>query len=205
MTREDVLQDLAYARSVAEEGRNAPLVGGSYMAMFGVLLTIAYSAQWAVASGAIAAGPQAIGVIWAGFGALAWGGSTLLSRRVRKLPGGSAIPNRVDRAVWHATAISILVVVAGTVLRGIFNAGFGLTDAIMASGFGLYGAALFASATVGGHTWLRTFALLAWLASGLMWFFMGAVWLYLLAAGASVVVLLAPGVIMMRREPATVV
>lgn len=204
MTREDVLQDLAYARGVAEEGRNAPLVGGSYMAMFGVLLAIAYSAQWAVVTGVIAAGPQAIGVIWAAFGALAWAGSMLLGQRVRKLPGGGAIPNRVDRAVWQAAAFSILVVVAGTVLRGIFDAGYGMTDAIMASGFGLYGAALYASAMVGGHTWLRTFALMAWVASGLMWFFMGAAWLYLLAAGASVAVLLAPGVIMLRREPATV-
>jgi hypothetical protein len=124
---------------------------------------------------------------------------------VRALPGGASIPNRVDRNVWQAVAIAILAVVAGTVLRAMISGDFLAPNAIVASGFGLYGVALYATATIGGHAWLRPFAFLAWAASGLLWFFLTAPWLYLFAAAACVAVLIVPGVVMMRREPSAIV
>ena len=41
MTREEMLADLAYARTLAEEGRHAPLIGGRYLVLFGALLCVA--------------------------------------------------------------------------------------------------------------------------------------------------------------------
>lgn len=205
MTREELAQDLAYARTLAEEGRHAPLIGGSYLVLFGVLLTICYAAQWAVLAGKLQLPANMVGLIWVGFGICAMIGSSVLSGRVRKLPGGAAISNRIDRNIWQGVAVAILVVVAGTVLRAIFKNDQTAPDAIMASGFGLYGVALYATATAGGHLWLRNFAVQAWVLSGLLWFFMGETWIYLLAAGGAVAVLIAPGLIMMRREPSTTV
>lgn len=205
MTREEMLADLAYARTLAEEGRHAPLIGGSYLVLFGVLLTICYAVQWAGLAGLLPIADNMIGLVWVAFGVAAFIGSWLLSRRVRSLPGGAAIPNRVDRNVWQGVVVAILVVVAGTTLRGIFQQEFTAPNAIVASGFGLYGVALYVTATAGGHTWLRSFALQAWLVSGLLWFFLNEPWLYLLAAGACVAVLLVPGLIMMTREPKTTV
>jgi len=200
-----MLDDLAYARSLAEEGRHAPLIGGSYLVLFGVLLTVCYGLQWAVLSGVLAAPTSFIGLGWIVFSVVAFAGSLLLGRRVRKLPGGAAIPNRVDRAVWHGVIAALFAVVAGTIVRGVMQADYTAPNAIVASGFGLYGVALYVTSTVGGHAWVRSFALMSWVTSGVLWFFVTNPVLYLLAAGASVIVLIAPGVIMMRREPATTV
>ena len=205
MTREEMLSDLAYARTLAEEGRNAPLVGGSFSVLFGVLLAICYAAQWAVLTGVWPVDGDVIGYVWIGFGVCALIGSALLSARVRGMPGAAAIPNRVDRTVWQGVAIAILAVVAGTIARAIAQNDYTAPNAIVAAGFGLYGVALYATATVGGHTWLRAFAFTSWLVSCLMWYFLGEPWLYLLAAAASAVVLIVPGLVMMRREPKTVV
>ncbi len=205
MTRDEMLADLAYARTLAEEGRNAPLIGGSYLVLFGALLTICYGAQWAAITALLPVPTNNIGAIWIAFGVAAFVGSWLLSRRVRALPGGAAIPNRVDRNVWQGVVIAILVVVAGTLVRGIVERDFTAPNAIVASGFGLYGVALYVTATAGGHTWLRNFAVQAWIVSGLLWYFLNEPLLYLLAAGACIAVLIAPGLIMMSREPKTTV
>jgi hypothetical protein len=205
MTREEMLADLAYARTLAEEGRHAPLIGGSYLILFGVLLTICYSVQWAAISQVIPVRGQWIGLLWIGFGVTAFLGMTLLRRRVRQLPGSAAIPNRVDRNVWQGVTAAILVVVAGTVTRGIVSNDFTAPNAIVAAGFGLYGVALYVTATAGGHGWLKTFAFLAWIISGLLWYFFNEAWLYLLAAAGCIAVLIAPGLIMLRHEPKTVV
>lgn len=205
MTRDEMLDDLAYARTLAEEGRHAPLIGGSYLVLFGVLLTLCYALQWGMLSGLLPVAAGFIGVLWLAFGVVAFAGCALLARRVRRLPGGAAIPNRVDRAVWQGVVAAILVVVAGSILRGAVEGDDLAPNAIVASGFGLYGVALYVTGTVGGHKWVRNFAIQAWVASGLLWFFLNEPWVYLLAAGAGVAVLIAPGLIMMRREPATTV
>lgn len=205
MTREEMLSDLAYARTLAEEGRHAPLVGGSYPVFFGVLLALCYGAQYAILSGALAVPTNTIGLIWGGFGVLATVGSIVLGKRVGALPGGAAISNRVDRAVWQGVVIAILVVVIGTILRAILLGDYMAPNAIVASGFGLYGVAIYATATLSGETWLRSFAVLSWIVSGLIWFFLGEIWVYLIAALASVAVLIVPGIIMIQREPKTLV
>jgi hypothetical protein len=203
VTREELLQDLAYARTLAEEGRQAPLIGGGFLVLFGVLLTIAYSAQWAVLASFIPS--IAIGFIWMGFGLFALLGSFMLSARVRSLPGGASLANKADRSVWQGVAISIMAVVAGVILRGIVSNDMAAANAIMAAGFGMYGIALFTTGCVSSETWLRTFAWIAWGVSVGLWYFLNDAWAYLLAAGASVVVLIIPGVILLRREPSTTV
>jgi hypothetical protein len=203
VTREELLQDLSYARTLAEEGRRAPLIGGAYLVMFGVLLAVAYSAQYLALTGALPRG--VIGFVWLGFGAAALVGSLLLRGRTKTLPGASSISNRADRTVWQGVALAILFVVAGAVVRGIVYDTYDATNAIMAAGFGLYGVALYSTATLSGHMWLRAFAWLAWSLSGTMWFFLGEPWAYVVAAVGSILVLLVPGFIMMRAEPSKVV
>lgn len=205
MTREEMLADLTYARTLAEEGRHAPLIGGSYFLLFGLLLSPAYALQWAVLEQVVAIPINMIGVIWIVFGALAALGSMLLTRSVRSKPGGSAIPNRVDRNIWQGVVWAILTVVTAAVLRAVYTQDFTAPDIIVAAGFGLYGVALYATGTIGGHAWLRGFAFLAWAVSGTLWFFLHEPWTYLLAAIASLAVLAVPGFIMVRREPTAIV
>lgn len=202
MTREELLSDLSYARTLAEEGRQAPLIGGSYLVLFGVLLAAAYVAHWAVLTGQVVMNP---GWIWLSFGVLAFAGSMALRMRVRRMPGASAIGNRAERIVWRGVSIAILVVVFGAIVQANLFGQFTVINVIMAAGFGLYGVALYATAEIGGHRWLAAFAYLAWLISGVLWAFMNEPWAYLVAAGGVLAVLLIPGVISMRAEPSKTV
>jgi hypothetical protein len=203
VTREELLQDLTYARTLAEEGRRAPLIGGAYLVLFGVLLTIAYGAHGAMLLGQVE--QQWAGAIWMAFGVCAGLGVFLLRGRTKDLPGSSSISNRADRTVWHGVSWAILFVVAGALARGIFYDDYIATFGIMAAGFGLYGVALYSTATLSGHMWLRTFAWLSWALSATMWLFLGEPWAYLMGAVGAFLVLLVPGVIMMRAEPSKVV
>lgn len=204
MTREDMLQDLAYARTLAEEGRQAPLIGGSFLVLFGVLLAVAWTGQYFIMTSP-ALHDAWSGAIWMGFGAAAFLGMFALRARTRTMPGGSSVGNRVDRAVWQGVAIGIMAVVFGIIARSAFTEDYAATDAIMAAGFCLYGVALYATASVSDQKWLRAFAWLAWGVSGTLWFFMGAAWAYLYAAAGAVLVLLIPGVVLMMREPSKIV
>lgn len=203
MTRDEMLQDLAYARTLAEEGRQAPLIGGGFLVLFGVLLAVAYTGQWAALAGFVPT--MAIGFIWMGFGLLAFIGCFMLTGRVRSLPGGASLANKADRSVWQGVAIGIGAVVVGAILRGVVTDDMTAANAIMAAGFGMYGIALFTTASVSSEKWLQTFAWISWAVSVALWFFLNDAWAYLLAAGASVVVLIIPGVMLLRREPSTTV
>lgn len=204
MTRDEMLDDLAYARTLAEEGRQAPLIGGAYLILFGTLLVICYSAQHYILTTGVLH-QSMVGAVWAGFGVCAGIGVTILSMRSRRMPGVNSVGNRTERIVWQGAAIAILAVVAGSVLRGALLGDFTATNVIMAAGFGLYGVALWATAGLSHYAWLRAFAWLAFSVSGTLWFFMDAPWALLVAAGGSFLVLFVPGVLMMRGEPSTTV
>lgn len=206
MTRDELSQDLAYVRTLAEEGRHAPLIGGSYLVLFGALLTICYSAHFALLNNWF--GPQSYkyaGAIWIGFGLGAVIGWLVVRQRVRALPGAASLPNQVDRAVWTGVGTALFMVVFGCIGRAVMTGDWLAMDAIMAAGFGLYGVALKASASISNYAWLRRFAWISFAASLVLWMFQGHAWIYLSAAISSVLVLLIPGLIMMRREPSPVV
>ena len=205
MTRDEMLADLAYARTLAEEGRDAPLIGGSYLILFGALLGVCYLAQWGALTGALPIPGNMIGAIWMAYGVAAFVGMFALRRRVSQLPGGSAIPNRVDRFLWQGVTAAILVVVVGTVLRAILENDFTAPNAIVAAGFGLYGVALYVTAMMARRPWLRAFAFMAWAISGALWYFINQPWAYLIAAAGCATVLIIPGLLMLQREPKTVV
>jgi len=203
MTRDEMLADLAYARTLAEEGRQTPLVGGGFSILFGVLLAAAYCAQYAVLAGHLPNG--AIAVIWISFGVIAGLGCHLLSKRVRQLPGGASFTNQADRWVWNGVAIAILCVVVGSIGRGVFTNDFTAPNVIMAAGFGMYGVALYTTGRLSDQKWLEAFAWIAWAASLILWFFLDETWAYLVAAAASVTVLIVPGVLLLKREPSAIV
>ena len=201
MTRDELIEDLAYARSVAEEGRQAPLIGGAFLVLFGVLLAVAWSVHWAIVSGAIDAPRSALGLLWACFGVCAGIGAVFVSVSVRRKPGGAAIGNRADRAVWQAAAWAIASVVAGTILSMAVNDNPSAPDAIMPAAFGFYSIALLTTASMSGQRWLNGFGVAALASACTLWMLYGIGWTYLLGAAAALIVLVIPGIIMIRREP----
>lgn len=205
MTREEILSDLAYAKAIAEEGRQAPLIGGRYLVFFGLLLALTYVTHWAISTGVVAAPDYALGLVWACFGVAAGVGSSLVYRRIRGLPGATALGNRIDRAVWFAATMAIFAAVIGCLVGGALRGDPRMADAIMPTVFGIYGLALMTTATVAEKSWLKFFAFGAFCVAAVLWIVLAQPWSYLLGATAALVVLVTPGVIMIRGEPSTIV
>jgi len=206
MTREEVLQDLAYARTIAEEGRHAPLLGGAYLLFWGVLNALAFIAHWAALAGHLSAlGNAAFACVWIAYGALAGIGMSVLRSRTRDKPGLTTIGARAERAVWSGAGIALMAIVIGSIARMIITQDTTAPNAIFGAAFAIYGAALFATAMLSEQGWLKRFA---WLSAGValtLCLFANEPWAYLYAALGSLLVLAWPGIILLKREPSAIV
>ncbi len=206
MTREELLDDLNYARTLAEEGRHAPLLGGSYLLLWGLLNSCAYLLHWGLLSGNLQRfGGQTFAVLWIAYGVVAGLGMALLVRRIRDMPGRSAIGVRAERAIWSGVGIAMFVIVAGCLGRMALESDVLAANAIMGPAFALFGVALTTVALMAGEKWLTGFAALSFAASVALNLFANEPWAYLLAAAASAAVLALPGAMLLRREPSALV
>lgn len=206
MTRDEMLADLAYARTLAEEGRHAPLLGGAHLAFWGCLNAAAFAAQWAILTGRL---PHADGigfaVLWGAYGLIAAAGMVFLRMRTRTKPGLTSIGGRAERAMWTGAATALLVIVLGSLGRMLSTGDTTAPNAIIGAAFALYGAALFTVASLSEQTWMRAFGWLSVLVAGTLCLFANEPWAYLVAAAGALLVLLAPGIILLRREPSAIV
>ena len=206
MTREEMLQDLAYARTLAEEGRHAPLLGGSYLCFWGLLNAAAFSAHWGVLEGHLPfADGASFAAVWISYGVIAGIGMFLLAQRTRQKPGLTTIGVRAETAMWRGTALALLVVAVGSIVRMVIESDPAAPNAIFGPAFALYGAALFGTAKLSQQSWLAGFAWLSFAIAFTLCLFANQTWAYLNAAVGSLLVLLAPGLVLLRREPSNVV
>lgn len=204
MTREEMLQDLAYARSLAEEGRHAPLLGGAHLAFWGCLNAIAFASQFAIIEGFLPLTGVSFAVLWIGYGVVAALGMILLRMRTRTKPGQTTIGTRAERALWTGAAIALMAVVIGSIARMFISGDVDAPNAILGAAFALYGAALFGTASLSEQTWLRGFG---WLAVGVAvnaCMFADQSWVYVIASVGSLLALAVPGLILLKREPAAI-
>jgi hypothetical protein len=206
MTREELISDIAYARALAEEGRQAPLLGGSYLTFWGVLNAVAYIAHWAALTERLPIlNGLTFAVIWAVYGMAAGIGMFALHQRVREKPGCSAIGVRAERAIWSGATVAIFVIVAGSLARMIMTNDSTAPNAIFGAAFAIFGAAMFAVATLSLQVWMRRFA---WLSASIalaLCLFANEDWAYLYAAIGSLLALAWPGILLLKREPSAIV
>jgi len=206
MTRDEMIADIAYARTLAEEGRHAPLLGGPYLLFWGVVNAIAFGTQFAIIEGALpASGGAAYAVLWMSYGIVAAIGMTLLRMRTRDKPGLTTIGARAERALWSGAGIALIAVVIGSIARMIMTGDQTAPNAILGAAFALYGAALFGTASLSGETWLRGFGWLSVAVALNCCMFANQSWVYVIAAIGSLLALGVPGVILLKREPSAIV
>jgi hypothetical protein len=211
MTRDEMLADLAYARTLAEEGRHAPLLGGAYLVFWGVLNAIAFAAQFAIFESLLPLMEgMSFAVLWIGYGVIAAIGMILLRIRTRAKPGLTTIGARAERALWNGAAIAILAVVLGSIVRMFATSDPTAPNAILAAAFALYGAALFGTASLSEQTWLRGFGWLSIAVAANTAMFADQNWVYVIAAVGSLLALAWPGIVLLRRvllrrEPSAIV
>ena len=206
MTRDEMLQDLAYARSLAEEGRHAPLLGGGYLVFWGALNALAFAGQWCILTGRL---PHlegaAFALLWMSYGVIAGVGMALLKLRVRTKPGLTAIGARAEHAVWAGASLGLLAIVIGSLARMVIDSDWTAPNAIIGAAFAIYGAALVAVSHMSEQAWMRAFGWLSVIVAGTLCLFANQNWAYLIASAGSLLVLALPGVILLRREPSAIV
>lgn len=207
---DDLAGEIAYVKTLAEEGRNAPLVGGIFYVVWGAIIALAAALTYFADTGALSM--PFIGGLWFWISAfvIGWSASFMLGQRMGLKPGSMTIGNKTARAAWFAVGIFIsLFWVAGILFRSHFNAAgvapglvFGLMFPIS---FGLYGIAFYVTAVAARLDWMRGFALAAWVFSVAALYFLGDARQLLVGAAGSIICALMPGLILMRREPGAIV
>lgn len=133
MSREELLKDLDYVRSMAEAGREAPLVGGRILALWGGLTAAALAAQWASLTERIAPPLGSDLWIWVAQFVVGGAGMFLILRTMGETPGVSAANNRVAAAVWSTFPITFLPVLAAVVCAQLFFDAPGYTANLIAA------------------------------------------------------------------------
>lgn len=104
MTNSDILSDIGFLKTVAEEGRNAPLLGGRIGLMWTVLLIPALAAHGAAAQGILPIEPKFIGAIWMAFGIIGTLLAFIMARSIDKNAGTQSFANRLENIIWPLNA-----------------------------------------------------------------------------------------------------
>lgn len=202
--------DLAYVRSLAEEGAHAPLLGGRYFIIWGGLMATASLAVYMNAVGAVAFGVAGFMAPWIIALVIGWALSFFMRARVSAKPGSATLGNRTAASVWFA---------AGVFMTSFFTALFVIHDNYTGAGvppyflfsllyplgFGLYGVAFMATSVAGRVAWLRYFGFASWGFALAFLFFLATPHQFLIGAAGLFVCALVPGVMLMRREPSEIV
>ena len=193
-------EDLAYVRQLAESGARAPLTGGRFMAWWGLLIAIAWTAQHFAVNGAIGGG-SIFGIIWGSFGLAGGVGQFLLARSMPAKAGAGSAGNLASRSVWAAGACAIGSMVLGVIVLAASGIGYAVFDWIVPVAFAVYACALI----VTGSLAREKIAIMAGYGAvamvGLYTAFILHPDRYLLAAAGGAVTVLLPGVMLMLREP----
>lgn len=206
MTKSEILDDLDYVKSMAEEGRTTPLLGGRIGLMWGVLLAITFTGHWAIISGAVDVHPKMLGYLWLSYAICGGIGTVLLGRSIQEKPGISSVGNRAENAVWLSFALMMGACFVGIVLNMIFNNGTpALYDMMVCIGFAGQIIAYFVISTMSHDKSLRIPGALAILATIVSFALLGKPELYLAAAFGIILTVVLPSLSQIRKEPSAVV
>lgn len=206
-----VVDDLAYVRSLAEEGAHAPLVGGIYYVIWGGLLAFGLFVIWLDAVVDTIRLGQSQLYLWVAIFAAGWGLSFTVGKYWSKnKPGAHTMGNQTANAVWMAGGVlmstlwfSLLVIHDNFTHIGVppyflFNLMFPIS-------FGVFGVAFFATAVASRVNWLKPFALLSLIFCVTTLMIMGTMTQLLMSGAGVVLCCLLPGILLMRKEPSVVV
>lgn len=206
MTQSDILSDLDYVKTLAEEGRHAPALGGRMGLWWGTLLCVTLFTHWLIITKQVHWSEQYLGYLWIAFGIIGGIGSSLLVRTLRGKPGASAANNRIANAMW--TGNTILLFLFG--LSAGFSAGFGVNNfeimnMMMPIAFGLYGLTAYVLYRFTLEKGQLLTGLIGFAFVPLTLFMLNSPNLYLVAITGVIATIIIPDAINLRREPKTVV
>ena len=193
--------DIAYVRQLAESGARAPLIGGRFMAWWGLLVTVAWTAHHFALNGAFGDSGSKYAMIWIAFGLVGGLGQMLLGRSMPAKAGAGSAGNRAARAAWVAAAGAILSMVVGAVIGVNTGQGYATFDWIAPVAFAVYACAQIVSGALAGNRTVTAAGVVAVVMVGLFTAIIQHPDRYLAAAAGAALSVLIPGLLLMRAEP----
>lgn len=206
----DLASDLAYVRSLAEEGAHAPLVSGRYFVLWGGLMTVASLIVYLNALGVVKFGVAGFMAPWIVALSVGWAVSYVMRKDVGGKPGAATLGNKTAGSVWYAVGVMMTIFFAALFFAHDNYVDIGIPTYFLYSmvypiGFGCYGIAFWATSTAARVGWLKYFALASWAFSACFLFFLATPVQFLIGAIGLVICAVTPGLLLMRREPASIV
>lgn len=201
MTQKDtLLADLEHASRIARDGAETPLVGGPVGLWWGVLLTVTFTLHYLIYMQIIPISGVWIGWLWFTFGV---GGSLvsyLIGKRIEQRPGATSMLNKVEQYAWMMFAFTLLSLAIGVLLNLILNDGtMELWTLILIFGFGGQGLVFGLTAKLTGHGWLHFAALGGFTMAAITMSFYGDPIVYLIAALGTIVTIIIPSILSIRK------
>ncbi len=210
-SKNDLAGEIAYVKTLAEEGRNAPLVGGVLYLIWGAVIGVASLLTW-LRSASIVTLPDFVGgaAFWIVALSVGWGLSFFFGPKIGAKPGALTVGNRTAMSAWFGVGVFLLIYwLALLALHDNFTADgvkpYALFGTMFPVAFGVYGIAFLATATAARLDWMRGFAIASWLFSIASLYYFSDAKQLLVAAAGSVVCAALPGLLLMRREPSDIV
>ena len=194
-------EDIAYVRQLAESGARAPLIGGRFMAWWGLLITVAWTAHHYALHGAFGNDGTTFGMIWMIFGLAGGLGQFVLGRSMPAMSGAGSAGNLAARAAWAAAAGAILSMVVGAVVGSQTGQGYAVFDWIAPVAFAVYACAQIVTGALAGNRIVTGAGIVAVVMVGLFTALIQHPDRYLIAAAGGALSILIPGLLLLRAEP----
>lgn len=202
---QSIKDDIAYMKALAQEGRQAPLLGGTILICAGLVFGLASVVHWAILTGVLAVPKWWLSGVWLTAMVVFFVVLTVVSMRIGRRPGVRSVGNRASHAVWQAVGYSIfslgLAMIAIQLSHPAFNSSLVFPSLIL----GLYGTGWAVSGTMAGQKWMGWVAMISWIAAPAVALLAGSPHQYLAYAAALLACTLFPGLKMVREEPSDVV
>ena len=189
-------EDLSRLRAIAEEGRNAPLLGGWHLILWGGAMALALLINWAVEQRILPWPGWSLAISWFGIVLIAWGISIAIARRQAERPGAASVGNQVERTAWMTAggflfALSIALFARAS-LSGVLES-WSLFAMMPPVTFGAYAIALHVSAVASRSAAGRPYVLVALAFAAATAFLIGEPSQHLVAAVGIFLVSIPPG------------
>jgi hypothetical protein len=197
MTDQDAIRDdIAFMRTLAEEGRLGPLAGGSILVASGLSFGSASLAVWAGVTYRLIHSQWTISAIWMTSMAV-FLVYLFLDKAAR---GPRSATNRALGVAWSGAGFSIFIVGLSLVVMAVRGKDAYVGAAFMPFILAIYGSAWFVAAALARRRWLFAVSAGAFvMALVTAWFAKDGVAIYLVYALSLYALAAAPGFVLMRQ------
>jgi hypothetical protein len=202
-TARSAREDIAFMRSLAEEGASGPLLGGSFMLATGLIYAAASASFWLVVTRAPSYTYRSWPWIWGVALAAQVLTLTFIGFRLRRRPRGvKTRSNRVFAWTWNGVGIAILACAASFLLDAKLGHVWAVFEGFPAVILLLYGVGWMATASASNERWTWGVAALSFLFAIAAGAFARNINGLLLFTLALLLLLAAPGALLIKRAQA---